>query len=250
METIKIKSFSSEVYCIIFFVILFSSSSFAQQTRYYDDPQASFRQGVEFFEHEYYSLAFPIFRDLKYSLRETDKSNNYVEYQDVKYYYLVCALEQNDKTAVTAAQEYIDLENNAPRVGMISFHLGEYYFRQKDYTAALKSYEHADIDNLSNKDIADMKFHQGYCYFTKKQFDNALPLFNAIRQLPKDPNYIDANYYYGFICFYQKKYSEALAAFKIVEDNPTYEKVVPYYVANIYLVRGRRTRRSNMRRRG
>ena len=223
---------------LFFFVILFSSSSFAQQTRYYDDPQASFRQGVEFFEHEYYSLAFPIFRDLKYSLRETDKSNNYVEYQDVKYYYLVCALEQNDKTAVTAAQEYIDLENNAPRVGMISFHLGEYYFRQKDYTAALKSYEHADIDNLSNKDIADMKFHQGYCYFTKKQFDNALPLFNAIRQLPKDPNYIDANYYYGFICFYQKKYSEALAAFKVVEDNPTYEKVVPYYVANIYLAQG------------
>jgi TolA-binding protein len=223
---------------LFFFVVLFSSSSFAQQTRYYDDPQASFRQGVEFFEHEYYSLAFPIFRDLKYSLRETDKSNNYVEYQDVKYYYLVCALEQNDKTAVTAAQEYIDLENNAPRVGMISFHLGEYYFRQKDYTAALKSYEHADIDNLSNKDIADMKFHQGYCYFTKKQFDNALPLFNAIRQLPKDPNYIDANYYYGFICFYQKKYSEALAAFKVVEDNPTYEKVVPYYVANIYLAQG------------
>jgi len=225
-------------YTVLFFVILISSSSFAQQTRYYDDPQASFRQGIEFFEHEYYSLAFPIFRDLKYSLRETDKSNNAVEYQDVKYYYLVCALEQNDKTAVTAAQEYINLENNAPRVGMISFHLAEYYFRQKDYTAALKAYEHADIDNLNNKDIADMKFHQGYCYFTKKQFDNALPLFNAIRQLPKDPNYIDANYYYGFICFYQKKYNDALAAFKVVEDNPAYEKVVPYYVANIYLVQG------------
>lgn len=223
---------------LFFFVILFSSSSFAQQTRYYDDPQAGFRQGVEFFEHAYYSLAFPIFRELKYSLREADKSNNSVEYQDIKYYYLVCALEQNDKTAVAAAQEYINLENNAPRVGMISFHLAEYYFRQKDYTAALGSYEHADIDNLSNKDIADMKFHQGYCYFTKKQFDNALPLFNAIRQLPKDPNYIDANYYYGFICFYQKKYSEALTAFKVVEDNPTYEKVVPYYVANIYLVQG------------
>jgi tetratricopeptide (TPR) repeat protein len=225
-------------YTVLFFVILISSSSFAQQTRYYDDPQASFRQGIEFFEHEYYSLAFPIFRELKYSLRETDKSNNAVEYQDVKYYYLVCALEQNDKTAVTAAQEYINLENNAPRVGMISFHLAEYYFRQKDYTAALKSYEHADIDNLNNKDIADMKFHQGYCYFTKKQFDNALPLFNAIRQLPKDPNYVDANYYYGFICFYQKKYNDALAAFKVVEDNPAYEKVVPYYVANIYLVQG------------
>lgn len=220
--------------------MLLRVSSFAQQTHYFDDPQAYFREGKEFFEHEYYSLAYPIFRDLKYSLRETDRSNNSVEYDDVKYYYLVCALEQNDQTAVAAAEDYITLENNAPRVGMLSFHLAEYYFREKNYVEAVKLYENADIDNLSNREIADMKFHQGYCYFTQKQFDKAITLFNAIRQLPKDPNYIDANYYYGFICFYRKDYGEALTAFKVVQDDPTYEKVVPYYVANIYLAQGKK----------
>lgn len=225
---------------LFFSIVLLSSSSFAQQTKYLDDPQASFKQAKDFFQNEYYSLAYPIFRELKYSLRETDRSNVSVEYQDVKYYYLVCALEQNDKTAVDPAREFIDVENNAPRVGMMSFHLAEYYFRQKDYTAAVRMYEQADIENLSNREIADLKFHQGYGYFTQQRFDKALPLFDAIRQLPKDPNYIDANYYYGFICFYQKKYGEALTAFKVVEDNPRYEKVVPYYVANIYLVQGQK----------
>ena len=225
---------------LFFSIILLSSSSFAQQTKYLDDPQASFKQAKDFFQNEYYSLAYPIFRELKYSLRETDRSNNSVEYQDVKYYYLVCALEQNDKTAVGPARDFIDLENNAPRVGMMSFHLAEYYFRQKDYTAAVRLYEQADIENLSNREIADLKFHQGYGYFTQQRFDQALPLFDAIRQMPKDPNYVDANYYYGFISFYQKKYNEALTAFKVVEDNPRYEKVVPYYVANIYLVQGQK----------
>ncbi|HWK03347.1 MAG TPA: tetratricopeptide repeat protein [Puia sp.] len=225
---------------LLFFVILLSFSSFAQQTKNLDDPQASYKQAKDFFQNEYYSLAYPIFKDLKYSLRETDRTNNAVEYQDVRYYYLVCALEQNDKTAVTAAKEFVELENNAPRVGMMSFHLAEYYFRQQDYVAAVRLYEQADIDNLSNNDIANMKFHQGYGYFVQQQFDKALPLFNAIRQIPKDPNYTDANYYYGFISFYQKKYGEALAAFKVVEDNPRYEKVVPYYVANIYLVQGQK----------
>ena len=225
---------------LFFSIILLSSSSFAQQTKYLDDPQASFKQAKDFFQNEYYSLAYPIFRELKYSLRETDRSNNSVEYQDIKYYYLVCALEQNDKTAVGPARDFIDLENNAPRVGMMSFHLAEYYFRQKDYTAAVRLYEQADIENLSNREIADLKFHQGYGYFTQQRFDQALPLFDAIRQMPKDPNYVDANYYYGFISFYQKKYNEALTAFKVVEDNPRYEKVVPYYVANIYLVQGQK----------
>ena len=224
----------------VVFVFFISVSSFAQQTHYYDDLQADFRQGKEFFEHEYYSLAYPIFRNLKYSLRETDRSNNWAEYQDVKYYYLVCALEQNDQPAVVEAQDYISVENNAPRVGMLSYHLAEYYFRQKDYAAAVKLYEAADIDNLSNREIADMKFHEGYSYFTQKQFDKAIPLFNTIRQLPKDPNYIDANYYYGFISFYRKDYGEALTAFTVVQDNPTYDKVVPYYVANIYLAQGKK----------
>jgi len=225
---------------LLFFVILLSSSSFAQQTKYLDDPQASYKQAKDFFQNEYYSLAYPIFSELKYSLRETDRTNNAVEYQDVRYYYLVCALEQNDKAAVEAAKEFVDVENNAPRVGMMSFHLAEYYFRQQDYAAAVQLYEHADIDNLSNKEIANLKFHQGYGYFVQQQFDKALPLFDAIRQIPKDPNYVDANYYFGFISFYKKKYSDALAAFKVVQDNPRYEKVVPYYVANIYLVQGQK----------
>ena len=225
---------------LFFFVILLHSSSFAQQTKYFDDPQAGFKQAKEFFQESYYSLAYPIFKELKYTLRETDRSNNSVEFEDVKYYYLVCALEQNDKTAVAAAQDYIDVENNIPRVGMLSFHLAEYYFRQKNYDLAVRLYEHADIDNLSNREIADLKFHEGYSYFTQKQFDKALPLFNSIRQMPSDPNYIDANYYYGFICFYQRKYGDALAAFQVVEDKPTYDKVVPYYVANIYLVQGQK----------
>src|SRR5450631_3192747 len=216
------------------------SSLFAQQTVFVNDPQAVLKQATEYFQKEYYSLAYPLFKELESGLRETDRSNQALNTVEIRYYTLVCALKQNESGAAAPAQEFIELENNKARVEMMSFHLAEYYFRQKDYTAAVRLYEHASIDNLSNREIADLKFHQGYGYFTQKQFDKALPLFNSIRQMPKDPNYADANYYYGFICFYQKKYSEALAAFKVVEDNPAYDKVVPYYIANIYLVQGQK----------
>jgi tetratricopeptide (TPR) repeat protein len=220
------------------FLILLGSSLAAQQTKYLDDPQASFKQAVDFFQNEYYSLAYPIFRDLQAGLRETDRSNKAVEFEDVKYYYLVCGLEQNDKGALEPARDFIALNKNQARVELMNFHLAEYEFRQKDYAGAIRLYEQASIDNLSNREIADLKFHEGYCYFTQKQFDKALPLFNSIRQMPKDPNYVDANYYFGFISFYQRKYSDALTAFQVTENHAAYEKVVPYYIANIYLVQG------------
>ncbi len=123
---------------------------------------------------------------------------------------------------------------------MMSYQLGEYYFRVKDFPNALTYYEAANIENLSNREIADMKFHQGYAYFTSQQFDKAKPLFDAIRQIPADPNYIDANYYYGFISFNEKNYKQALESFRIAEKNAEYQNLVPFYLAEIYYFNGER----------
>ena len=65
-------------------------------------------------------------------------------------------------------------------------------------------------------------------------------MLNAIRQLPDDPNYVDANYYFGFVSFSEKNYADALTAFKVAEVAPGYEKVVPYYIANIYLLQNQK----------
>ncbi|HYF31448.1 MAG TPA: tetratricopeptide repeat protein [Chitinophagaceae bacterium] len=217
-----------------------SIHSYSQQPRILDDPHALFHQAKEYFQKEHYSLAYPLFKDLELHLRETDRSNQALNAQEIRYYTLVCGLKQNEEAAVDKAKEYIDVEDNAARVEMMNFHLAEYYFRTKNYTQALNTYESISVDNLGNREVADMKFHQGYAYFSQKNFTSAKPLFDAIRQLPKDPNYIDANYYYGFISFYEKRYNDAQAAFKVVEEHPSYQNVVPYYVANIYLIQGQK----------
>jgi TolA-binding protein len=205
----------------------------AQQTKFIADPEAKLKEAKEYFQNEYYSLAYPIFKDLNLYLRETDRSNQALSYQEIKYYTTVCALKQNESAAADAAREFIDIEDNVARVQMMSFHLGEYYFRKKDFYQAISNYEKTSIDHLSNREIADMKFHEGYAYFNLQRFDKAMPLLDAIRTNPKDPNYVDANYYYGFIAFNDQKYNEALNAFKITENAPQYEKVVPFYIATI-----------------
>ena len=214
--------------------------SYAQQTRALNDPQATFKQAKEYFQREQYSLAYPLLKDLELQQGAAERSSQSITYQEIRYYTIVCALKQNEAGAVAKAHEFITVEDNVARVQMMSFHLAEYYFRQKDYGEAATLYETVNIGNLSNREIADMKFHLGYAYFTAKQFDKAKPMFDAIRQIKDDPNYYDANYYYGFICFYEKKYKEALDAFTIVEDHPNYGKVVPYYIANIYYSLGQK----------
>jgi len=210
----------------------------AQQTRFINDPEATLKLAKEYYQKESYSLAYPLFKELNLSLKDADRSNQSLNYQEIKYYTLVCALKQNEDGAVGPAMQYIDLDDNVARVEMMSFHLGEYYFRQRDFNKSVEYFEKTKVEHLNNREIADMKFHQGYGYFNLQQFDKAKPMFDAVRQLSKDPNYIDANYYYGFLAFKDKQFNEALNSFKIVENEPNYEKVVPFYIATIYYYKG------------
>ena len=219
---------------------LLSISVYSQQTRFYSDPDEKFKEAKEYFQKEQYSLAYPLFKELQQSVKETDKVNTAITVQEINYYTTVCALKQNEGRAEEIAQEYINLEKNNARTQQMNFHLAEYYFRQEKFSEAVQRYEQANISNLSNREIADMKFHQGYAYFNLQQFAKAKPLFNSIRTLKKDPNYIDANYYYGFLAFRDRQYNDALESFKIVENEKAYASVVPYYIAQIYYIQGKK----------
>lgn len=213
----------------------------AQISQLLQDPDAEFKQAKEMFQNEQYGLAYPIFKKI-YSNGTAVTNLSFSVQLEARYYYILCGLKINDSTAAPMAVNFLDYENDVPHVQMMRFHLGEYYYRRKMLAEAVACYEKTNIANLSNREIADMKFHQAYGYFTMVQFDKAKPLFNAIRQITQDPNYIDANYYYGFIAFNEKKYDEAITSFQIAEKSPDYQNVIPFYLTEIYYFKGDRNK--------
>ncbi len=222
---------------ITLLVVLCAFAVQAQFTKANDDPDADFKLAKELYQKEQFSLAYPLFKML-YAENKTNSSIPVTIQSESKYYSIVCGLELQDETAETAAMEFIALEHNEPRTEMMSYHLGEYYYTKKNFIDALTYFENTSYDNLSNSEIASMKFHEAYAYFTMQRFNDAKPLFDAIRQIPADPNYVDANYYYGFIAFGEKNYKEALSSFKITENKPAYQGIVPYYITEIYYYSG------------
>jgi len=226
--------------CLPLVCLSLSCFSYSQKTFFFNDPQEKFSEAKEYFQKGQYSLAYPLFKELQQSIRETDRANQPIVTQEIQYYAIVTGLLQNEGRSEQDALDYIALEKTNARVQMMSFHLAEFYFRQKRFSDAAGLYEQANIANLDNREVADLKFHQGYSYFTMQRFAQAKPLLDAIRQVKDDPNYIDANYYYGFIAFRDRNYREALESFRVVEKEPDYEAVVPYYIAQIYYVQGKK----------
>ncbi len=215
------------------FAMLCSSLAFAQATHSTTDIDANYKQAKTYFINEQYGLAYPIFKNIYFFGNDKSHYPNHVK-TECAYYYLSCGLLMDDATCVDKSIDFIENEQNTVQVQLLSFQLASYYFREKNYTKAIQYYTTAGIANLDNAAIATSKFNKAYSYFALQKMEEAKPLFNSIRQIPSDPNYIDANYYYGFICFSEKNYKEALTSFLIAEKNSSYNKVVPFYIAEIY----------------
>ena len=102
---------------LLVIAILLSVSVFSQKTRLYIDPDEKYKEAKEYFQKEQYSLAYPLFKELQSSVRETDKANKAITVQEISYYTTVCALKQNEGRAEDEAQEYIDMEKNNAKIG-------------------------------------------------------------------------------------------------------------------------------------
>ncbi len=72
-------------------------------------------------------------------------------------------------------------------------------------------------------------------------------MFDAIRQMKDDPNYIDANLLLRFPAFYDKEYRRCARCFcRSGRPSATTVRWCLYYVANIYYALGQKDKALNM----
>ena len=205
----------------------------SQQTSVLLDPNAAFDRAVHIYEQGHYAVAEGEFRQLMQREHPFQATNHTLQIQDVQFYYISCALRLEQSGSKDLAIAYIHKTDNQARTGMLSFELAHYLFKQNNLKEAIPYYERAGYSNLSPSEIPTEKFELGYCYFNLKEFEKAAPLFKSIKDL-HTPYYVPAHYYYGFIQYYTKNYAEALESLELIKNEPKYNRIVPYYIAEIY----------------
>ncbi|MVT11680.1 tetratricopeptide repeat protein [Chitinophaga tropicalis] len=221
------------------YCILAAPAAEAQQTRIYTEPDKVFKDAQQLFQQEKYAVAMQLFRQTLDNISYFQETSRSLVRTDAQYYYTVCALKLGQANAERLATEFLAGYNNNAREQLVSYQLAKYYFHQNKLKEAIPLYEKANIENLSNSEIAEAKFELAYCYFNVKDFSKAQPLFGSIREI-NGKYYMPANYYYGFIAYYNRQYNDALVSFQRVVNEPKYSNIVPYYIAEIYYFQGKR----------
>lgn len=218
---------------LIVVVLMATLPAVAQENSIQQDPDLLLKRATSLYKRGLYSDAQPLLKKRLNQIGYFNATEHQLSLQDAAYYYIVCAFKLNQPDAVSRAEDYIKNSSSSARSQMMSYQLGHFYYQNNQFQKAIPYYETANIDNLSNQEIARAKFEQAYCYFNLKQLDKAYPLFNAVKNI-RNEYYLPANYYTGYISLYKKEYDNAYRSFQKVVDQPKYKKVVPYYIAEIY----------------
>jgi len=129
----------------------------------------------------------------------------------------LAGLKQNEATG-GERQNHLRYNSIIFRSAENAFQLGEYYFRKTDYRNAILMYEKPYREFSGNREIADMKFHQGYGIFYLQQFDRQNRPWTPSGFYRMTPIFYPGTpiYYYGFIAFNWPEYNGCLDAFRKV----------------------------------
>ncbi|TAE13473.1 MAG: hypothetical protein EAY72_08370 [Bacteroidetes bacterium] len=212
-------------YLSLLIILFVHSFSWAQFTA----PNATVHQAISLFNSGQYSAAYRMFQQLPV---QASNLQNF-EQEAVLVYPQLIELQQN----VPGAKQRCDallpqLQTQATKQQLL-FELGNYSFGRKQFSEAKQYYQQLTLSQIANNQIATVRFHKAYIFFTENKWDSSLALLDGIRQIQESNYYIDANYYYGFIQFYKKNYGKAQQAFDIVQNEPAYKNIVPYYIAQL-----------------
>lgn len=214
-----------------------SSPLAAQRNLYFQDTYSLYRQAEELYAQKQFAAAADAFAEVQRRERPAGQDDIYQYQVSAAYYEAVCALELFNPDAEGQLRRFAQDYPEHPKQQLAYYQLGRHYFREKEYREALDWFSKVQPGDLDPAERMNYAFQLGYCYFNRKLLDEAKPLFAQVREGDSD-YYFPANYYYGFIALRDGEFDEALSAFEVAAKSAAYEKVVPYYIAQVYFARG------------
>ena len=152
---------------------------------------------------------------------------------EAMFYKALCGLKLDNGNAEEQIAEFLKEFPESSFRNRALFEQAIYQFDKKKYPAVLKTLESIDKSGISKDELAHFYYMKGYANFEKEKFDAALTSFSEI----KDGNSLYAapsQYYFGHIHYLKGNYETALQEFLKLKKNPVFEKVIPFYISQIY----------------
>jgi tetratricopeptide (TPR) repeat protein len=188
-----------------------------------------YKEALDLFDHEKYVGSKEKFE--QYIALE--KNPQHALRINAEYYRGVCALYLFHPDAEFILEQFVLEHPDSPWKQRAYFELGSFNYQKKTYKKALEWFAYVDEDMLSESERIELKYKRGHSRFETGEKTNARQDFYDVKQVESDYKQA-AIYYYSHIAYEQDDLQTALEGFLLLDNDPLFKPLVPYYITQIY----------------
>jgi TolA-binding protein len=191
-----------------------------------------YKEGREMFLQKNYAAAVPALQ--AFVSRPAAPQELFQEAE----YMLVCSeYELAGLTGTAPLKAYLKKYPDSPHTNRIHTLLAADAFYRKDYGQVLKLLLAARIDALDDKEKDDATYRMAVSCMKTGNLSKAAIWFDILKTHASSDRYRnDCTYYISYIRYTRQRYDEALEGFLSLQKDAQYHSLVPYYIAEIYLI--------------
>lgn len=204
----------------------------AQQVQPLTDSYRLFQDGKELFLRQDYAAAHQV-------LNKYVKEAKVAKDMDEVDYMLACtAYELRMPDCISRLEEYLENHPESRYRNRVDALIGSAYFFEGKYGEAIAMLKSCDFDGLGDKDREDCIFRLAESYMNIGNLEEARAWFEVLNAVGTRYK-TDGVYHMAYIDYVQKRYDAALNGFRKVMNSKQYNRLAPYYIADILLVQGK-----------
>jgi TolA-binding protein len=217
--------------CSAILIIIFPVLLFAQQTKYYDDPDMSFRLGSDLIEKKQFGAAQKVFEQIL----EILPAGESLMRLDAEFYDALCDYNLNRPEAGNKFNKYLQNYPDHTKTNQAHLYIGYIEYDKRKYRKALERFELVDPYQLSPEQLPEYLYKKGFCFLQQDDFIKAREVFFPILNTASE--YSEAvNYYYAHIAFLEQRYGDALQYFERVSEESEFSNEVPFFILQIHYI--------------
>jgi TolA-binding protein len=204
----------------------------AQQTRYYDPPEATYRTATDLIAKKQYGAAREVFLTLAETLPPTETLMR----MDAAYYIALADYKLNHPEARQEFEDFLLRYDAHSKANLARVYLGFIFYDARRYKQAIEAFEKVEPYYLTPDIQPEFLYKLGYSYLQTDNYTKAREALFPILNTPSDYQQ-GAIYYYAQIAYLQQDYDQALKYFSKVDKNSEVGAAVPFYLLQINYIR-------------
>lgn len=209
----------------------------AQTSEKTTSPQRLYQEGQTLFRQKAYAAAIAPLQAFVRQIDADGKPLPATGEREEAEYMLVCAeYELRNPQSIELLRGYLEEFPDTPHANRIYALIASAYFFEGKYDDALAMFNSSHLELLGNEERDDMTYRLATCYLKTGNAKEAAIWFETLRNTSRKYA-ADCTYYLSYIRYSQQRYDDALSGFLSLQDNAKYKALVPYYIAEICLIK-------------